>query len=83
MVRDDIFPVFWQFLKNAASPLAGEPHQSGRRIFAAAGGKKCSNYFQNRAPARNCQCRLASFGGLGDQIVGNFGRKNQLAVLNQ
>jgi hypothetical protein len=30
---------------------------------------------------RNCQIRLARFGGLGDQIVGNFGRKNQLAVL--
>jgi len=29
--------------------LRGEPHKSGRRIFAAAGGKKCSNYFQNRA----------------------------------
>ena len=54
---------------------------SGRRIFAAAGGKKCSNYFQNRAPARNCQIRLARFGGLGNQIVWNFGRKNQLAVL--
>jgi hypothetical protein len=25
VVRDDIFPVLWQFLKNAASPLAGEP----------------------------------------------------------
>ena len=33
------YQVFWQFLKNAASPLAGEPHQSGRRIFAAEGGE--------------------------------------------
>ncbi len=32
-------------------------------------------------PVRNCQIRIARFGGLGDQIVGNFRRKNQLAVL--
>ena len=29
MVRDDIFPVLWQFLKNAASPPAGEPQDYG------------------------------------------------------
>ena len=28
------------------------------------------------APDRNCQIRLARFGGLGNQIIGNFGRKN-------
>jgi len=28
-VRADIFPVLWQFLKNAASPPAGEPHDYG------------------------------------------------------
>jgi len=79
--RRYFYQVLWQFLRIAASPLAGEPHQSDRRIFAAEGGKKRSNYFKNRAPARKCQIRLARFGGLGNQIVGNFGRKNQLAVL--
>ena len=29
VVRADIFPVLWQFLKNAASPLAGEPQITG------------------------------------------------------
>jgi hypothetical protein len=43
--------------------------------------QRCSNYFQDSAPARNCQVRLARCGVLGDQIVGNFGRKNQLMVL--
>jgi len=35
--------------------VRGEPHKSGRRIFAASGGKKSSNYFQNRAPFRKNQ----------------------------
>jgi len=45
--------------------VRGEPHHSGRRIFAAAGGKKCSNYFQNRAPVRILQAFWAkkSVGG--------------------
>jgi hypothetical protein len=82
VVRDDIFPVLWQFLKIAASPACGTSRtiQAGESL-AAAGGKKCSNYFQNRAPARNCQICLARFGRLGNQIVGNFRRKNQSAVL--
>jgi len=29
VVRADIFPVLWQFLKNVASPLAGEPQITG------------------------------------------------------
>jgi len=29
VARADIFPVLWQFLKNAASPLAGEPQITG------------------------------------------------------
>jgi len=36
------------FAASPASPGRAET-RSDRRIFAAAGGKKCSNYFQNRA----------------------------------
>ena len=32
-------------------------------------------------PARKSQTRLAPLAGLGNQIVRNFGLKNQLAVL--
>jgi len=39
VVRADIFPVLWQFLKNAASPLAGEPQKSRGLFLAAAGGE--------------------------------------------
>jgi len=79
VVRDDIFPVLWQFLSSRRAPPCGASRtNSGRRIFAAFGGKKCSNYFQDSAPARKCQVRLARFGGLGDQIVGNFGRKKSV-----
>ena len=35
-----------------------------------------------RQPPRKSQIRLARFGGLGNQIERNFGRKNQLAVLS-
>ena len=34
------------------------------------------------APVRKSQISLVRLASLGDQIVGNFGRKNQLAVLN-
>ena len=40
VVRADIFPVLWQFLKNAASPLAGEPQKSRGLFLAAAGGEE-------------------------------------------
>ena len=33
------------------------------------------------APVRKSQISLVRLASLGDQIVGNFGRKNQLAVL--
>jgi len=64
--------------KFAAKPLKF----LGGLAVAAAGGEMRSNYFKNTAPVRILQaiwCRLAS---LGDQIVGNFGRKKQLAVLS-
>jgi hypothetical protein len=67
------YQVLWQFLKSRRS----RSNFWGLAV-AAAGGEMRSNYFQNRAPVRKCQVRLAS---LGDQIVRNFERKNQLAVL--
>jgi len=49
--------------------------------FVVFGGEKCSNYFQNKAPVRKSQILLVRLASLGDQIVGDFGRKNQLAIL--
>jgi len=79
VIRADIFPVLWQFLSARLRRVFGF---SRGAFLAAAGGEMRSNYFKNRAPARNCQIRLARFGGLGNQIVRNFRRKNQLAVLS-
>jgi hypothetical protein len=46
-----IFQVLWQFLKIAASPACGASRtiQAGESL-AILGGKKCSNYLNNRAP---------------------------------
>ena len=70
--------VLWQFLRTRRSRS-----NFGGLAVAAAGGEMRSNYFKNRAPVRKSQIslvRLAEFipltAGLGDQIVGNFGRKN-------
>jgi len=71
------YQVLWQFLRSRRNRS-----NFGGLAVAAEGGEMRSNYFKNRAPARNCQICLARFGGLGNQIVGNFGRKNQLAVLS-
>ena len=51
-------------------------------LVAAFGGEMRADYFKNRAPVRKSQISLVRLASLGDQIVGNFGRKNQLAVLN-
>jgi hypothetical protein len=69
--------VLWQFLIS----------QRSRSIFgglavAAFGGEMRSNYFKNTAPVRILQAISVRLASLGDQIVGNFGRKNQLAVLS-
>jgi len=64
------YQVLWQFLSSRRSRS-----NFGRLAVVAAGGEMRSNYFQNTAPVRILQafwCRLTS---LGDQIVGNFGRK--------
>ena len=66
----------------AVFKIAAKPLNFWGLLVAATGSEMRSNYFKNRAPVRKSQIRLARFGELGDQIVGNFGRKNQLAVLN-
>jgi len=50
-------------------------------FLAAFGGENRPNYFNNRPPDRKLQARGSRLASLGDQIVRNFGRKNQLAVL--
>jgi len=52
-----------------------------RFTFAAEGGEMRPNYFQYTQPARKSQIFGSRLASLGDQIVRNFGRKNQLAVL--
>ncbi|MBU1291988.1 hypothetical protein KKH07_00655 [Patescibacteria group bacterium] len=69
--------VLWQFLRSRRS----RSNFWGLAV-AAAGGKMRSNYFQNRAPVRKSQISVVRLASLGDQIERNFGRKNQLAVLN-
>jgi len=66
----------------AVFKIAAKPLKFWGLAVAAGGGEVRSNYFQNRAPVRKSQISLVRLASLGDQIVGNFGRKNQLAVLN-
>jgi len=72
------YQVLWQFLR-----LRRSRSNFGGLAVAAAGGEMRSNYFKNRAPVRKSQISLARLASLGDQIVRNFGRKNQLAVLEK
>jgi hypothetical protein len=71
------YQVLWQFLRLRRSRLI-----FGGLLVAAFGGEMRSDYFKNRAPVRKSQISLVRLASLGDQIVGNFGRKNQLAVLS-
>ena len=66
----------------AVFKIAAKPLNFWGLLVAAAGSEMRSNYFKNTAPVRKSQISLARLASLGDQIVGNFGRKNQLAVLN-
>jgi len=59
--RRYFYQILWQFLSSRRS----RSNFLGLAV-AACGGEMRSNYFQNRAPARNCQIRLARCGGLGD-----------------
>ena len=52
-----------------------------RRGGASVSFKKGSRIFKQRAPVRKSQISLVRLASLGDQIVRDFGRKNQLAVL--
>jgi len=70
------YQVLWQFLSSRRSRS-----NFGGLAVAATGGEMRSNYFQNTAPVRILQAFWCCLASLGDQIVGNFGRKNQLAVL--
>ena len=70
------YRVIWQFLKSRRS------RSNFGGLAVAASGEMCSNYFKNRAPVRKSQISLVRLASLGDQIVRDFGRKNQLAVLN-
>ena len=76
MVRDDIFQrVLWQFLSS------GFRFGIFGQLLAAAGGEMSPNYFKNSPHNRKSQQVRVRLASLGDQIVRNFGRKNQLAVL--
>jgi len=70
------YQVLWQFLRSRRSRS-----KFWGLAVAAAGGEMRSNYFQNKAPVRKSQILLVRLASLGDQIVGDFGRKNQLAIL--
>ncbi len=65
----------------AVFKIAAKPLNFGACCLAAVGGEKCSNYFQYSAPLRKGQRLVPRSAGLGDQIVGNFKGKNQLAIL--
>ncbi|PIU98758.1 hypothetical protein COS60_01370 [Candidatus Wolfebacteria bacterium CG03_land_8_20_14_0_80_39_317] len=71
------YQVLWQFLRSRRS----RSNFRGLAV-AAEGGEMRSNYFQNRAPVRKSQISLVRLASLGDQIVRDFGRKNQLVVLS-
>jgi len=76
-LRRYFYQVLWQFLRSRRSRSNFE----GLVVAPPWRGEMRSNYFQNRAPVRKSQISLVRLASLGDQIVGNFGRKNQLAVL--
>ena len=67
--------VLWQFLSS------GFRFGIFGQLLAAAGGEMSPNYFKNSPHNRKSQQVRVRLASLGDQIVRNFGRKNQLAVL--
>ena len=69
------YQVLWQFL------ISGFRFGIFGQTLAAAGGEMRPNYFKYTQPARKGQCLAPPQAGLGNQIVRNFGQKNQLAVL--
>jgi hypothetical protein len=71
--------VLWQFLSARRSRDFGI---SRGAFLAAYGGENRPNYFKNRPHFRKPQGIGSRLASLGDQIVRNFGRKNQLAILH-
>ena len=69
------YQVLWQFL------ISGFRFGIFGQILTAFGGEMRPNYFHYPPHNRKSQICLARFGALGDQIVRNFRRKNQLAIL--
>ena len=70
------YQVLWQFLSSEFRfGIFGQ-------LLAAAGGEMRPNYFEYSPPNRKLQARGSRLASLGDQIVRNFGRKNQLAILH-
>ena len=88
MIKNFLFPklkcspsrYFYQVLRQFLS--SGFRFGIFDQILAAAGGEMRPNYFKNRPPDRKLQVFVhkAAFGG--HQIVRNFGRKKQLAILH-
>ena len=77
MVRADVFiQVLWQFLSVRRSRNFAHPFR------AACGGENGSDYLYYPAPRRKLQVRGDRLASLGGQFVLDFGRKNQLAILN-
>jgi len=71
------YQVLWQFLSS------GFRFGISRGDFlAACGGEMRPNYFKNSPPNRKLQVFKVRLASLGDQIVRNFGRKKQLAILH-
>jgi len=70
--------VLWQFLSVRRSRNFGI---SRGAFLAAFGGENRPNYFNNRPHFRKRQGVGSRLAPLGGQLVLNFGRKNQLAIL--
>jgi hypothetical protein len=69
------YQVLWQFLSSGFwLGIFGQ-------TLAACGGEMRPNYLKNRPHNRKSQQVRVRLASLGDQIVKNFGRKNQLAIL--
>jgi len=70
------YQVLWQFLSS------GFRFGIFGRLLAATGGEMRPNYLKYRPPERKLQVFVHGAAAGGHQIVRNFGRKNQLAILH-
>jgi len=86
MIKNFLFPkygssryflqVLWQFLSS------GFRFGIFGQTLAACGGEMRPSYFKNSPSDRKLQASGSRLASLGDQIVRNSGRKNQLAILH-